>query len=87
MVRGTNKLIIEINDTGSQIFEKAILYVRENHRLPAGQSLEQHADRYITAVSKNGGLHFLRRAYFTHAAQLGGSCLAGALAMLVMMNL
>ena len=87
MVRGTNKLIIEINDTGSQVFQKAILYVRENHRITGGKSLEQQADKYITTVSKDGSLHFLHKAYITRAVQLVGSCMAGAAATLLIMSL
>ena len=87
MVRGTNKFIIEISDTGSQVFEMAILYVRENHRLTSGQSLEQHADKYITAVSKNGNLHFIHKAWIIRAVQLCGSCLAGAAAAILIISL
>ena len=31
MVRGTNKRIIEINDTQNPYFERAVLYVKDNH--------------------------------------------------------
>ena len=32
MIRGINKRIIEVNDTGSELFEKALLFVRSDSR-------------------------------------------------------
>lgn len=87
MVRGTNKMIIEINDTQNKFFEKAVLYVRENHSLPPGQSLEQQADRYMASMSKKGDIRFLRRGYLSRIAQLCLSYLMGALMALVALNM
>lgn len=52
MLRGVNKQIIEVKDTGSRYFEKALLFVRpEFAELGPGQ-LEQEANRYLATVGR-----------------------------------
>lgn len=47
MIRGINKRVIEINDIGSEYFEKAFLIVRDNKATVP--SLEREADRVMQA--------------------------------------
>lgn len=52
MVRGTNKMIIEINDTGNPYFERAVLYVKDH---PQGdrkgrKKIEEEAQSYIATI-------------------------------------
>ncbi len=54
MVRGTNKMIIEINETGNPYFERAVLYVKEH---PQGKGrekkkMEEEAQSYIATIQK-----------------------------------
>ncbi len=58
MLRGVNKRIIEIIDTGSDYFDKAFFIVNENKSLDLDQ-LEREARRitadYFGIVNDNGG--------------------------------
>jgi hypothetical protein len=50
MIRGVNRRIIEINDTGNKYFERALLFVRPDYAdLPAAR-LHGEADRLICAI-------------------------------------
>ncbi len=46
MIRGISKKIIEVNNTGSDIFEKAVFYVR-NDRNECEKELKAEADRIL----------------------------------------
>jgi len=50
MIRGVNRQIIEINDTGNKYFERAMLFVRADYAdLPTAR-LRGEADRMIAAI-------------------------------------
>lgn len=52
MLRGVNKQIIEVRDTGSRYFERALLFVRpEFSEMRPGQ-LELEANKYLAAVGR-----------------------------------
>ncbi len=46
MLRGVNKQIIEISDTGSECFEKALFFVKVNSR-ESNEKLEAEAKRIV----------------------------------------
>ncbi len=46
MLRGVNKRIIEINDTGSDMFEKALFFIKANE-VPDDAKLETEARRIM----------------------------------------
>lgn len=51
MIKGVNRKIIEINQTGSIYFEKAVFYLRpEVHELPAEISRAE-AEKYIAMIT------------------------------------
>lgn len=52
MIKGVNKSIIEINDTGSEYFEKAILFISANHADDSDKKLENKAREYIENAHK-----------------------------------
>lgn len=87
MVRGTNKLIIEINDMENRFFEKAILYVRENAEVDADKSLEEHANQYIATMQKDNKISFFRLAVFKKMVQLTLACLLGCFITLFIIGL
>ncbi len=43
MVKGVNKSIIEINDTGNDVFEKIVLYVRPQYSMLNNKELNREA--------------------------------------------
>lgn len=47
MVKGINRNIIEIAETGSEVFERAILIVRPESRGKDAAALEAQARRYL----------------------------------------
>ncbi len=63
MIRGINKRVIEINDIGSEYFEKALLIVRDNKATVP--NLEREADRvmqtYFPKVTPTKQVGLLRR--------------------------
>ena len=52
MVKGVNKTIIEINNTGSKYFDRVLLFVNPAHRTTPMPFLEHKADEFI----KNTGV-------------------------------
>jgi hypothetical protein len=50
MVRGTNKRIIEINDTQNPYFERAVLYVKDNRADSPKKTLEAQAQRFLGSL-------------------------------------
>ena len=54
MIRGISKKIIEVNDTGSELFEKALFFVKSDNSL-SDRALKNEADRIILSyMSENG---------------------------------
>ncbi len=63
MLRGVNKRIIEINDTGSELFEKAFFIVKNDQNLSEA-TLENEANRimltYFNRESQQPHMGYLR---------------------------
>ncbi|MBP3391003.1 MAG: hypothetical protein J6L58_04865 [Clostridia bacterium] len=53
MVKGVNKQIIEINDTGSKYFEKVLLFVVPGKKDLPNELLQKRAKEYVVELSKN----------------------------------
>ena len=47
MVRGTNKRIIEINDTQNPYFERAVLYLKDSQADSCKKTLESQAQHFL----------------------------------------
>ena len=52
MIKGVNKAIIEINETGNKYFEKAILYIRAEMSNENENKLEHQAKEYIENIDR-----------------------------------
>ena len=52
MIKGVNKAIIEINETGNKYFEKAILFVRAEKSEESQKKLEYKAKEYLSNIDK-----------------------------------
>lgn len=63
MLRGVNKQIIEINDIGSEYFEKALLFVKADSKI-TNTKLEKEAQKimnnYFDTKQSGGHIGFLR---------------------------
>ena len=52
MIRGVNKQIIEVGETGSRYFERALLFVRPEFMAADHEKLCAEAKRYIGSVGQ-----------------------------------
>lgn len=50
MIKGVNKQIIEVYDTGNKYFEKAILFVKPEYMSENEQGLRKEANRLLTEI-------------------------------------
>ena len=53
MVKGVNKQIIEINDTGNKYFEKVLLFVAPGKKDLPGEILQKRAKEYVLEFTNN----------------------------------
>ena len=51
MVRGTNKRIIEINDTQNPYFERAVLYLKDTQEASSKKAMETQAQRFLSSLA------------------------------------
>ena len=51
MIKGVNKTVIEVSDTGCEIFEKVVLYVKPQYVVQNEKALKQRADAIIKKYS------------------------------------
>ena len=57
MVRGVNRSVIEVNDTGNKYFERVLFFVNPEYSCSSEGKLQKAANDYI----KNADAHALRR--------------------------
>ncbi len=53
MVKGVNKQIIEINDTGNKYFERVLLFVVPGKKDLPNELLQKRAREYVIQLSNN----------------------------------
>lgn len=86
MIRGVNKNVIEISDTGNECFERAILFVRPELIPQDNDQLRKRAKDYLSGMRLRPWFHpkgklVLRIAGWVAAAAIG----AGITALLLML--
>lgn len=80
MVKGVNKTIIEINDTGNKMFEKVILYVTPKYGNMSNKKLLSEAEQLIDKYSPYDSRPIVNRASRTNKRALIMLLFAGILA-------
>lgn len=50
MIRGVNKNIIEISDTGNDCFERAILFIRPESASQGNDLVRKRAQKYLSSL-------------------------------------
>ncbi len=50
MIKGVNRTIIEVKDSGNRYFERALLFVRPSLETVSPQHLQNQANRFIDLV-------------------------------------
>ncbi|MCQ2478574.1 MAG: hypothetical protein MJ091_05120 [Clostridia bacterium] len=53
MVKGVNKTVIEINDTGSKFFDKVVFYVSPKYSFTSENRLKRAAGNYFFSVTES----------------------------------
>lgn len=83
MVKGVNKRIVEVQETGNEYFEKAILFLRPSRTDLEESRLEGEAGRYLRqlgytppAVKSWAGRAALAALKFGGAAALGAAAMS-----------
>ena len=62
MIKGVNRQIIEVSDTGSKYFEKVILFIRPEYMSESATAPKKHADRLVAGIGKPPGVGDGRQA-------------------------
>ena len=90
MVKGVNKNVIEINDTGSEIFERIVFYVSPAFSSVSRKRLLKETDKFSFCGSKdtkrNNSLRarcIRRRRRFLLAVGLGIAVIAAAVTAII----
>lgn len=88
MVKGVNKTVIEINDTGNNMFEKIILFVTPQYSNMNLNRLKAEAERTIDECSVGRvkltvRQKYLRRRRITALCTVAGLILAAAALFLI----
>ena len=61
MIKGVNRQMIEVTDTGNPYFERALLVVRPNCGTDEDDLLREEARRLLQSTGGYGGLRLVRR--------------------------
>lgn len=81
MIKGVNRQIIEVTDTGNEFFERALLIVRPGFTDLTPGRLHEEAQRLVKHADGYSGLKFNRRRRVQRLLLQGGGC--GAAGMLI----
>jgi len=85
MVKGVNKNVIEICDTGNDYFERAILFVRPNSAANHdSDALRLHADQFLSGLKIRSWWHPRRKTVFAAIRMLCAAGLGAAAACLLL---
>ena len=61
MIRGVNRRVVEINECKSDLFERAIFFVRPGANENSTSELQKEADAIIASLSNQPSPQFLRK--------------------------
>lgn len=79
MIKGVNRQIIEVTDTGNCYFERALLVVRPNCADLESDRLHEEARRLVTAAGGYAGLRRNKRRSNRRALLLAAACGLGGM--------
>lgn len=77
MIKGVNKNVIEISDTGSDLFERAILFVRPDNADRSHEHLRRRACEFVSGL-KLRPWFYPGGKLFVACAKLAAAAIAGA---------
>lgn len=79
MIKGVNRQIIEVTDTGNCYFERALLVVRPNCADLESDRLHEEARRLVAAAGGYAGLRRNKRRSSRRTAFIAAACGAAGL--------
>ncbi len=90
MVKGVSKTIIEVNNTGSKLFEKIVFYVTPEYGNLSAKQLKRAASEFSFNFDINTPKNSLRKRYkrkklIRIACFLGGAILIMAILLLILL--
>jgi len=81
MVKGVNKNVIEICDTGNDYFERVILFVRPGNAANCdSDALRLQADQFLTGLKVRSWWRPRRKTFFAAIRMLSAAALGAAAA-------
>lgn len=87
MVKGVNRQIIEINDTGNQYFERVLLFVAPGRSDVPESELQAQARHYVTSLTAEEGRVSLRKIHGVKKRKkviiISGSAIIAAAAVVI----
>ena len=86
MIRGVNKQIVEVSETGNDYFERAILFVRPQAMETSDPELRRQAKSLLQSMGRPGG-GFPKTKPLKTLVRLGAAAGAGATLALVAVRL
>ena len=86
MLKGVNRQIIEVSDTGNAYYERAILFVRPQYRDAQQALLEKQAKKLLCTMQAPSAVR-KRTLYAYNAVRLLLPAIAGALITAVLFGL
>lgn len=84
MVRGVNKNIIEISDTGNDCFERAILFVRAEHMHRDDDAIRRRAMNYLSGIKFRPWMHPRWRWTYLLLSWVGAALLGALVTALIL---
>ena len=85
MVKGVNKSVIEICDTGNKHFSKIILYIAPEYSELSSKKLTKEAFKYLREININNALVPLRRKIRNEQRRRRLVCMLGSVACAVIL--
>ena len=85
LIKGINKQVIDIGETGNPYYERAILFLKPEYSDIQREILEREAKKFLKGISTASSLKSYNRVlYWT--IRLGGAAAVGAILSVMILN-
>lgn len=85
MIKGINKQVVEVNDTGNRYYERAILFLKPEYADLQKEILEKEAKKLLKNIDANSNVKRRNRILYW-AIRLTPGVIFGALLSAIIMN-
>ncbi|MDQ5983141.1 MAG: hypothetical protein RUMPE_00139 [Eubacteriales bacterium SKADARSKE-1] len=85
MIRGVNKHVIDIGETGNPYYERAILFLRPEYADIQREILEREAKKFLQGIGTTSSLKKYNKVLYW-GIRLGGAAVIGAFLSLFALN-